>query len=114
LKTSFYIEKDVDRHKRTGSGSTKSSSDKIRKSKPSSLDVDDIDLAFYSHQNVDRFAALLDIWMNEVGFLEMKRQVLYAFFIFDLNMKTKFQKFDMISGLLSSQNLDHYLNEFFS
>ncbi len=29
----------------------------------------------YSHQNVDRFAILLDIWTNEVNFLEMKKTV---------------------------------------
>jgi hypothetical protein len=66
----------VESNKFKSSSSAKSfSSDKSRKSKQGSFDVDDVDLALYSHQNVDRFAALLDIWVNEVGFLEMKRQV---------------------------------------
>lgn len=35
----------------------------------------DVNLKNYSHQLVDRFAVLLDIWTNEVNFLEMKRNL---------------------------------------
>jgi hypothetical protein len=35
----------------------------------------EINLGEYSHQNVDRFAILLDLWTNEVNFLEMKKNV---------------------------------------
>lgn len=36
---------------------------------------DTINVGLYSHQNVDRFSVLLDIWTNEVNFLEMKKNV---------------------------------------
>ena len=32
-------------------------------------------MAAYGHQQVDRFAVLLDLWTNEVAYLENKRQV---------------------------------------
>ena len=38
---------------------------------------DHIDLAAYGHQQVDRFAVLLDLWTNEAAYLENKRQVSY-------------------------------------
>ena len=34
-----------------------------------------VDLAAYGHQQVDRFAILLDLWTNEAAYLENKRQV---------------------------------------
>ena len=34
-----------------------------------------MDLAAYGHQQVDRFAILLDLWTNEAAYLENKRQV---------------------------------------
>ncbi|CAH3180891.1 unnamed protein product [Porites lobata] len=43
---------------------------------PRNLRGDHIDLAAYGHQQVDRFAALLDLWTNEVAYLENKRQLL--------------------------------------
>ena len=46
-----------------------------RKTTESSGDLLDINLGEYSHQNVDRFAVLLDLWTNEVNFLEMKKLV---------------------------------------
>jgi hypothetical protein len=39
----------------------------------------DVNLSAYSNQNVDRFAVLLDIWTNEVNFLEMKKNVIICF-----------------------------------
>lgn len=47
-----------------------------RKTAESSGDLLDINLGEYSHQNVDRFAVLLDLWTNEVNFLEMKKLVI--------------------------------------
>ena len=35
----------------------------------------DIDIDLYSERNVDRFALLLDLWNNEVLFLEAKMKV---------------------------------------
>ena len=35
----------------------------------------EVDLPSYGHQQVDRFAVLLDLWSNEAAFLENKRQV---------------------------------------
>lgn len=37
---------------------------------------DHIDLGAYGHQQVDRFAVLLDLWTNEAAYLENKRQVI--------------------------------------
>jgi len=39
----------------------------------------EVNLSTYSNQNVDRFAVLLDIWTNEVNFLEMKKNVISCF-----------------------------------
>ena len=36
----------------------------------------DIDMDLYSERNVDRFALLLDLWSNEVMFLEAKMKVM--------------------------------------
>ncbi|RNA35350.1 transmembrane protein -like [Brachionus plicatilis] len=51
-----------------------------------------INVGLYSHQNVDRFSVLLDIWINEVNFLEMKKNLLDIYIevyqnIFDKNEK---------------------------
>jgi hypothetical protein len=35
----------------------------------------DFDIPSYSHQEVDRFAVLLDLWSNHAAFLECKREV---------------------------------------
>ena len=37
--------------------------------------VQDINLGAYSHQNVDRFGVIMDVWTNEVNFLQMKKNV---------------------------------------
>ena len=52
----------------------------------------DVDLPSYGHQQVDRFAVLLDLWANETAFLESKRQVCskFPFFCrFSLNIVLK-------------------------
>jgi hypothetical protein len=71
LISSYYIEK----HKENESAAkSNKGNDKKRKTTfPSS--VHESELSAYSHQNVDRFAILYDIWTNEVHFLEMKRKV---------------------------------------
>jgi hypothetical protein len=48
----------------------------------------------YAHQNVDRFGILLDIWTNEVNFLEMKKNLISLYLevyqnVFDKNEKRK-------------------------
>ncbi len=50
------------------------------------------DLSSYTHHNIDRFGILLDIWTNEVNFLEMKKNLIDLYFesyqnIFDKNEK---------------------------
>ena len=71
LIASYYIEK----HRETESAAkSNKSNDKRRKPTLQSL-VPESELSSYSHQNVDRFAVLYDIWTNEVHFLEMKRKV---------------------------------------
>ncbi|XP_074637432.1 uncharacterized protein LOC141895506 [Acropora palmata] len=45
-------------------------------SKISRFQGDRIDLSAYGHQQVDRFAVLLDLWTNEVAYLENKKQLL--------------------------------------
>jgi hypothetical protein len=54
-----------------------SESSKKKRAAAGGIGFQDLNLAGYSHQNVDRFAVLLDIWTNEVNFLEMKRNVSY-------------------------------------
>ena len=66
LIASYYISKD----KETGSAQRVSESRSKRQSFESK-----INLNFYSHQNVDRFGILLDIWTNEVNLLQMKKRV---------------------------------------
>ena len=36
----------------------------------------EFNLGSYSHQEVDRFAVLLDIWSNEAAFLQSKKEVI--------------------------------------
>ena len=50
------------------------------------------DLSSYTNHNIDRFGVLLDIWTNEVNFLEMKKTLIDLYFesyqnIFDKNEK---------------------------
>lgn len=48
----------------------------ITKSKPNKQEAKKtLNLSEYSHQKVDRFAVLFDLWTNEVNFLEMKKNV---------------------------------------
>ena len=54
--------------------------------------VQDINLAAYSHQNVDRFAVLLDIWTNQANFLEMKKNLLEIYFEVYQNVFDKYEK----------------------
>lgn len=35
----------------------------------------DVEIASYSHNDIDRFAVLLDLWSNEAAFLECKKEV---------------------------------------
>ncbi len=35
----------------------------------------DFDISSYSHQELDRFAVLLDVWNHHAAFLESKREV---------------------------------------
>ncbi|XP_048579860.1 uncharacterized protein LOC5511107 isoform X2 [Nematostella vectensis] len=53
---------------------------------------DHLDIASYSHQQIDRFAVLLDLWTNEAAYLENKRQLLDCYFeayqhVFDASEK---------------------------
>ena len=48
---------------------------KSNEAKRKSRQENNINLNEYAHQNVDRFAVLMDAWTNEVNFLEMKKNV---------------------------------------
>jgi hypothetical protein len=37
----------------------------------------DFDISGYAHQEVDRFAVLLDVWSNEAAFLQCKKEVMF-------------------------------------
>lgn len=80
LIASYYIAKD------------KENRDQIGKTK---YENNQINLNEYAHSNVDRFGILLDIWTNEVNFLEMKKNLISLYLeayqnIFDKNEKRKF------------------------
>jgi len=38
----------------------------------------DADITCYAHFEVDRFAVLLDVWSNEMSFLQCKKEVSFA------------------------------------
>ena len=40
----------------------------------------EFNLGGYAHQEVDRFAVLLDIWSNEAAFLQSKKEVMKVSF----------------------------------
>lgn len=42
----------------------------------SDVTVCDFDIGAYAHQEVDRFAILLDAWSNEAAFLQSKKEVI--------------------------------------
>jgi hypothetical protein len=88
---SYYIAKDKETQ---ASNAVKHTADRRRMTsrQNSSGSTQDIDLGAYSHQNVDRFAVLLDIWTNEANFLEMKKNLLEIYYevyqnVFDKNEK---------------------------
>jgi hypothetical protein len=80
---SYYIAKDKEtfrKHTSTVSSmDSKRKKSSISQNQPIFENYQDINLGEYSHQNVDRFAVLLDLWTNEVNFLEMKKNVLFRF-----------------------------------
>ncbi|XP_022108314.1 uncharacterized protein LOC110988792 isoform X2 [Acanthaster planci] len=88
LVATCFIERD--RENRFGKiGLSKSSSQGRRKQ---SQAASDMDLPSYGHQQVDRFAVLLDLWSNEAAFLENKRQLLDVYLeayqhVFDMHEK---------------------------
>ncbi|XP_077981616.1 uncharacterized protein LOC144436648 [Glandiceps talaboti] len=60
--------------------------------KRQSLPAGDVDMPMYGHQQVDRFAILLDLWTNEAAYLENKRQLLDCYVeayhnVFDMQEK---------------------------
>lgn len=62
--------------------------------RPKSHHLSDLNLEEYSHQNIDRFGIIMDIWTNEVNFLEMKKNLISVYFeayqnVFDKNEKRK-------------------------
>ena len=73
--SSYYIAKDKETFHLSMLNNKVSADSK--KKPPSGIGFHDVNLNGYSHKNVDRFAVLLDIWTNEVNFLEMKRNVIY-------------------------------------
>ena len=97
---SYYIAKDKETQS-LSSSSGKPGADNSRRrvsslSRQSSSNtnnsVQDINLAAYSHQNVDRFAVLLDIWTNEANFLEMKKNLLEIYYEVYQNVFDKYEK----------------------
>ena len=71
LIVSYYIAKD----KETQMASTGKATADSKFRKKSINPVQDINLGAYSHQNVDRFGVIMDVWTNEVNFLQMKKNV---------------------------------------
>ncbi|KAK2144748.1 hypothetical protein LSH36_734g02004 [Paralvinella palmiformis] len=65
LIASHYLEKDKELRNPTHSASRRRQQQ-----------VGDFDIPSYSHQEVDRFGVLLDLWTNEAGFLECKKELL--------------------------------------
>jgi hypothetical protein len=88
---SYYIAKDKETQT---SNANKQTADRRRTAsrQNSSGNVQDIDLGIYSHQNVDRFAVLLDIWTNEANFLEMKKNLLEIYYEVYQNVFDKTEK----------------------
>ncbi|XP_071809867.1 uncharacterized protein [Asterias amurensis] len=85
LVATTYIEKDREnRSRKTGLGKSSSQGRKRQ-----SQAAGDVDLPSYGHQQVDRFAVLLDLWANETAFLESKRQ------LFDVYLEAYQHVFDM-------------------
>ena len=41
----------------------------------SQVSAGDFDIPTYAHQDIDRFAVLLDVWSQETAFLECKKEV---------------------------------------
>ena len=89
---SYYIAKDKETQT---SSSAKFTADRRRtasRQNSSGSSVQDVDLGAYSHQNVDRFAVLLDIWTNEANFLEMKKNLLEIYYEVYQNVFDKSEK----------------------
>ncbi|XP_059153793.1 uncharacterized protein LOC131939486 [Physella acuta] len=63
LMCSHYIEKDRD-----------------LRSSSRNIGAGDFDIPGYSHQDVDRFGVMLDIWTNHTSFLECKRELLDCYY----------------------------------
>ncbi|XP_070558917.1 uncharacterized protein [Ptychodera flava] len=88
LIATHFIEKDKD-HRSVGSASTRRS-DSARKRQ--SQAAGDVDMPVYGHQQVDRFAVLMDLWTSEADYLENKRQLLDCYLeayhnVFDMQEK---------------------------
>lgn len=91
----------------------KESNDQIGRTE---YDKKQINLNDYAHQNVDRFGILLDIWTNEVNFLEMKKNLISLYLeayqnIFDKNEKRKFSQI-MTNIIYQRVRLDLNFNYF--
>ncbi|CAF0884068.1 unnamed protein product [Brachionus calyciflorus] len=83
MVASYYIAKDKETFEGPSSSKTKQ--------QPSGSGQN-INLGYYSHQNVDRFSVLLDIWSNEVNFLEMKKNLLEIYYEAYQNVFDKTEK----------------------
>ncbi|CAL1545735.1 unnamed protein product [Lymnaea stagnalis] len=73
LVSSHYIEKDRDL--RTAAKQMASNS-----SKNQAQQAGDFDISSYSHEDIDRFGVVFDVWTNETSFQECKRELLDCYY----------------------------------
>lgn len=106
---SYYIQRDsiINNGKMSNSNRQQQSQQQYkRKSTLSSDDFLDYDLMSYSQKNIDRFGLLLDIWTNEVNYLESKRKLIDVYYeiyqnIFDKQERRQFAQ--LIQNLISKR-----------
>jgi hypothetical protein len=104
LIASYYIAKDKE---------TVINKSKDQKKNLQFLNEQEIDLGAYSHQNIDRFAVILDIWTNEVNFLESKMNLFNIYYESYQNVFDKNERRQLAQAMtdLMHKNVRFDLNE---
>ncbi len=104
---SYYIAKDKETHNlhsKDAARRNKSNQFNNQKSASSGFPKQEVNLNFYSHQNVDRFGVLLDLWTNEINFLEMKRNLFDIYYEVYQNTFDKNEKRNLAQILTNLMN----------
>ncbi|XP_077868441.1 uncharacterized protein LOC100372084 [Saccoglossus kowalevskii] len=113
LIATHFIEKDKDhRDVENLSGTRRMDSARKRQSQPAG----EVRMPAYGHQQVDRFAVLLDLWTNEAAFLENKRQLLDCYLeayhnVFDKDEKRKLAQ--VITNLMHKRPRFDFASDYF-